>query len=203
MHDVTNPANHPAIDRLRAELEARLRSRFAGGEQTAVCALPAIQAYNTYFKRFGKTYHIQLQVESVALKGQLIPRVAALVEAMFMAELTNLLLTAGHDLEALRLPIGLGVAKGDERYTLLNGREQVLKAGDMMMADGQGIISSVLYGPDQRTRIRTDTRQVIFAVYAPPGIGGAAVRQHLQDIQLNVLLIAPSARVDSLVVYSA
>jgi hypothetical protein len=34
----------------------------------------------------------------VALKGKAIPRQAALVEAMFMAELENLILTAGHDL---------------------------------------------------------------------------------------------------------
>lgn len=170
MHDVVNPAGHPAIDRLRSELESELRSRFAGRDRVAVAALSRLQTYNSYFKRFSKTYHVQLQLESVGLKGKSIPRVAALVEAMFIAELKNLLLTAGHDLEAIQPPITLGVAKGDERYILLNGREQVLKAGDMMMADGQGIISCVLYGPDQRTRITADTRQVIFAVYAPPGI---------------------------------
>jgi len=122
---------------------------------------------------------------------------------MFIAELKNLLLTAGHDLQSIQPPIRLAVAKGDERYTMLNGREQVCKAGDMMMADGQGVISSVLHGPDQRTRITADTRQVIFAVYAPPGIGEPAVRQHLQDIQSNVLLIAPNARVEYLEVHAA
>ena len=203
MHDVTNPASHPAIDRLRTELENQLRSRFACGDRSALAALPTIQAYNTYFKRYGKTYHVQLQLESIGLKGKPIPRVASLVEAMFIAELKNLLLTAGHDLQAIHPPITLGVAKGDERYVLLNGRDQLLKAGDMMMADGQGVISSVLYGPDQHTRITADTRQVIFAVYAPPGIGEPAVRLHLLDIQANVLLIAPNARVEYLEVHAA
>lgn len=203
MHDVANPASHPEIDRLRVELEIELRSRFAGGDRSTLAALPIIQAYSAYFKRSAKTYHVLLQLESVALKGRPIPRVAALVEAMFIAELKSLLLTAGHDLHAIRPPITLGVAKGDERYTLLNGREQVLKAGDMMMADGEGIISSVLSGPDQRTRIAPDTQRAIFAVYAPPGIGTPAVRQHLQDIQASVLLIAPGAHVQSLDVYGA
>lgn len=203
MHDVANPASHPEIDRLRTELESQLRSRFAGGDRSALAALQPIQAYNTYFKRYGKTYHVQLQLESVGLKGKSIPRVSSLVEAMFITELKNLLLTAGHDLQSIQPPIMLGVAKGDERYTLLNGREQVCKAGDMMMADGQGVISSVLYGPDQHTRITADTRQVIFAVYAPPGIGEPAVRQHLQDIQSNVLLIAPNARVEYLEAHAA
>ncbi len=203
MHGVTNPASSPAIDRLRAEVEGQLRSRFAGGDRAAVATLPAIQAYNAYFKRFGRTYRVQLQVESVGLRGKAIPRVAALVEAMFIAELKNLLLTAGHDLQAVRLPIGLGVAKGDERYTMLNGRDRALKAGDMFMADGQGVISSVLYGPDRRTRITADTRQVIFAVYAPPGIGELPVLQHLHDIQSHVLLISAAARTDSLAVFTA
>jgi DNA/RNA-binding domain of Phe-tRNA-synthetase-like protein len=122
---------------------------------------------------------------------------------MFIAEVKNLLLTAGHDLGAIHLPVTLGAATGAERYTMLNGREQTLKAGDMLMADGEGIISSVLYGPDQRTRITPGTRDVLFAVYAPAGIGEPAVRQHLTDIQESVLLIAPDARTELLAVYPA
>ena len=60
----------------------------------------------------------------------------------------------------------------------------------------------ILFGPDQRTRITADTRQVIFAVFAPPGIGEPAVRHHLQDIQANVLLIAPNARAETLAVHA-
>jgi hypothetical protein len=41
----------------------------------------------------------------------------------------------------------------------------------------------------------------LFAVYAPPGIGEQAVYQHLQDIQANVMLVAPEAEVESLTVY--
>ena len=71
------------------------------------------------------------------------------------------------------------------------------------IADAEGVISSVLYGPDHRTRIASDTRQVFFAVYAPPGIGEQAVYQHLKDVQANVLLVAPEAKVESLSVYGA
>jgi len=199
MRSVANPAHHAELDRRKEELENQLRAQFA--DRSAVTGLTTVQAYDTYFKRFKKTYHVQLQLESVALKGKSIPRVAALVEAMFMAELKNLLLTAGHDREAIQMPVRLDVADGSERYTLLNGQEQVLKPGDMMMADAQGVISSVLYGPDQRTRIRPETRQVLFAVYAPPGIGQQAVHLHLQDIQANVRLVAPEAKAELLEVY--
>jgi len=201
MCNVVNPDRHPALDARKAELENQLRSRFSGQDKAALKALPTIQAYTAYYKRFKKTYHLLLQLESVALKGKPIPQVAALVEAMFVAELNDLLLTAGHDLEAIQMPLRLDVSDGSERYTRINGQEQVLKPGDMMIADAQGVISSVIYGPDQRTRITSDTRQVLFTVYAPAGIGEQTVRQHLQDIQANVMLVAPEAEVVSLEVY--
>lgn len=203
MHDVLNPEAHPALDERKAAVENDLRARLAGADRAAIKALPTIRAYNAYFERFKKTYHVQLQLESVALKGKPIPRVAALVEAMFMAELKNQLLTAGHDLDALRLPVTLGVADGSECYVGLSGQEQALKAGDMFMSDAEGVISAVLHGPDRRTAITPATRRALFAVYAPAGIGADAVRAHLQDIESNVRLVAPDAVTASLNVYCA
>jgi DNA/RNA-binding domain of Phe-tRNA-synthetase-like protein len=117
---------------------------------------------------------------------------------MFMAELENLILTAGHDLDIVVPPVQVDVTDDDDRYVLLNRREAVLGRGDMMMADGAGIVSSVLRGPDLRTRITGQTHNVCFAAYAPKGVGAAAVRAHLEDIQANVKLIAREARVDEL-----
>jgi hypothetical protein len=67
-----------------------------------------------------------------------------------------------------------------------------------MMVDGDGVISAVIHGPDQRTRIRPETSDVFFAVYAPAGIEPAWVQTHLEDIRDNVLLISPHANVESL-----
>lgn len=199
MSNVSNAEYHSEFDRYKDELENQLRFRFA--DRDALKSVRAIQAYNAYFKPFKKTYPVLLQLESVALKRKPIPRVAALVEAMFMAELKNMLLTAGHNLEAIQKPVRLDVAKGTERYVKLNGQEQQLKAGDMMMTDAEGIISSVLYGPDYRTRIIPDIRRVFFAVYAPPGIGEQRVYQHLQDIHTNVRLVSPDAEVEEMKAY--
>ena len=203
MSGVANPEGHPLLERRRAEVEALLRSRYAGLDRGGLKALPILRAYAAYYKRFDKTYHVLHQLESVALQGKAIPRVAALVEAMFMAELKNLLLTAGHDLEIIHQPVRVDVSDGSEQYTRLNGQEQVLKRGDMFIADAQGVISSIIYGPDRRTQITPATRQALFTVYAPPGIERQAVQQHLQDIQSNVMLIAPQAKVVALEVYGA
>ena len=202
MGHVASPKHHPTLDREKEQLENELRSRFGSLDRAGLKALPVIQAYNSYYKRFKKTYHVLLQLESVVLKGKSIPRVAELVEAMFMAELKNLLLTAGHDLEVLKPPVRIDVADGSENYLRINGQEQTPQPMDMLIADAQGVISTVLYGPDRRTRITSKTERVFFTVYAPPGIGERGVYEHLQDIQANVLLIAPEATIELMEVYS-
>ncbi len=201
MRNVANPEGHPELEARIEGLERQLRGQGAGRD--ALRALPAFQAYDAYYKRFKKTYHVLLQLESVALKGKPIPRAGALVQAMVMAELKNLLLTAGHDLGAVEMPIRLDVATGSERYVMYNGQEQTLKAGDMFIADARGVISDVIYGPDRRTRIAPETREVLYAVYAPPGIGAEAVLRHLEDIRAIVQLVAPDAAVEALKVYGA
>jgi DNA/RNA-binding domain of Phe-tRNA-synthetase-like protein len=203
MQDVANPDSHPELDRRKEELEQRLRAQYGATTRAELLAHPVLQAYAAYYRRFGKTYHVQLQLESVALKGKRLPRVAALVEAMFMAELEDLLLTAGHDADAIRGAIRLEVATGAEHYELLGGQGQALKAGDMFMRDDEGVISSVLHGPDRRTRIGAETRRALFAVYAPPGIGQARVAAHLERIAAAVQVVAPGASIERSDVYTA
>lgn len=203
LRGVANPAHHPALEHRRQALEQALRARYGDTDRPALRSLPVLQAYAAYYKRFKKTYHVQLQLESVAWKGKPIPRAAALVEAMFMTELANLLLTAGHDLDAVAPPVRIDVADGTESYVSLSGAEQQLKAGDMLIADARGILSSILYGPDHRTRITPDTRRALFTVYAPAGVDPAVVHHHLEEIRDHILLVAPAAALELLHIFRA
>ncbi len=203
MRGVVNPVQHAGLDVQKHALEEQLRSRFSGTDRSVIENHPVLRAYRAYYHRFKKTYPVQLQLDSIVFKGKTIPSVAALVEAMFMAELNYLLLTAGHDLDSLHLPVTLDVSDGTEHYMLLRGQEQTLKPGDMMMTDGAGVISSILYGPDQRTSINAGTRNVMFTTYAPAGIDEPVVQEHLRDIQRNVQLVAPDAQVELLKVFGA
>ncbi|MFN8403341.1 MAG: phenylalanine--tRNA ligase beta subunit-related protein [Anaerolineales bacterium] len=170
MRNASNPAHHAELEKQKIELEERLRSQFSGQDRAAIASHPVLQVYGEYYKRFKKTYHVQLQLESIVLKGKSIPSVASLVECMFMAEVKNMLLTAGHDLDKLQLPLTLDVTQGTESYTLMRGETQTVKAGDMTISDQAGIISNIIYGPDQRTQITESTRNVVFTVYAPAGL---------------------------------
>ena len=199
--DVVNPASHAGLELRKQRLVETIRARYGGLERSQLLEDPRLQAYDAYYKRFKKTYHVQLQLESIALKEKSIPSVAVLVEAMFMAEIENRLLTAGHDLDALQLPARLDVTRGDEVYIRLGGQPQKVKPGDMKISDAAGVISNILYGPDQRTQITPATRNVIYTTYAPAGIDEQAITEHLQDIQEYVRLFAPHARLQLLQVY--
>jgi DNA/RNA-binding domain of Phe-tRNA-synthetase-like protein len=203
MGGAANPSSHPELEAAKSALEEDLRARYASWDRSRLKALPVLRAYDAYYKQFKKTYHVQLQLESIAFKGKSIPKVAALVEAMFMAELDNLMLTAGHDLDLVQPPVTIDVASGDESYNLINGKEQVVKAGDMMIVDAQGILSSIVYGPDQRTRIRPETTRVLFTTYGPPGINAGVMGAHLETLRDNVLLVAPRAEVVDMQVLDA
>ncbi|MDD3158115.1 phenylalanine--tRNA ligase beta subunit-related protein [Anaeromusa sp.] len=180
-----------ALEQQRRQVEKELREAFGSKEELDASAVLA--AYSQYYKQFKKTYHVRQQLESVIFKGKSIPSVTPLVEAMFMAELKNGLLTAGHDLEQVQGLLTLDAASADESYVLLNGKEQALKAQDMFLRDDVSVLSSIIYGPDQRTRIRPETKNAVFTVYAPEGVSRKNVEQHLEDIYSYVRLAAPQA----------
>ena len=180
-----------ALEKQRRQLEDDLRTFF--GSKAELDSSEVLAAYSQYYKQFKKTYHVRQQLESVVFKGKSIPSVTPLVEAMFMAELKNGLLTAGHDLGQVQGTLTLDAASGEETYVLINGKEQTLKIQDMFLRDDVGVLSSIIYGPDQRTRIRPETKNAVFTVYAPDGVSRKNVEQHLEDIYSYVRLAAPQA----------
>lgn len=203
MRGVTNPEAHPALDIARERLETELRTRYAGLSRAQIRQTGHFPANDAYYRHFGQTYHVLMQVDSVVNKGKPIPRRAALVEAAFMAELTTGILTASHDLDALTLPVTVDVAAGEERYVLYNGSEQPCKPDDMFMRDENGILTSIIVGPAQYARVLPETTAALFCFYAPAGIGEEAARNHLALIESNVKLISPDAETVGLVTIAA
>lgn len=177
-HACSNRLRAPAIEPERRTVETQLRERFP---ENAIDADPIASAYAGYFRRFGTRYPVVHQAKTV-IDGRPIASASALVEAMFTAELGSLVLTSGHDLNTLREALLVDVARAGETYTKLSGKEQTLRAGDMVVRDAEGIIASVVHGPDHRTRIRVDTAAALFGAWCPQGIPPATVEAHLRAL---------------------
>jgi len=200
---VQNPDGDDRMNAALDETADSLRARFAGATRADLLARPEIAAYAAYYRRFDKTYHVLLQLESVVFKGKPLRTRGALVAAMFRAELTTGLLTAGHDAARLDGPLTLGVVAPGDRYVGMGGREILAAAGDMCIRDSTAIVSSVVYGPDDRTGLQPDTTAAVFTTYAPAGIGADAVSRHLDAIAAGVRIFAPAFAIETLAVTEA
>ena len=184
-------------------IEEGIREKFAGFSREDFNKIPEIEAYNAYYKNFGKSYHVRGQVESIA-KGKSLPNIFPLLTAMFTAEVNSMLLTAGHAIDALSLPVQITIGDGTETYTSINGSSvKTVEKGDMIMSDQEGVISSIVNGPDARTKITPDTTSALFAVYAPAAIEAKAILDHLEDIQNNIRAFSPDAVTQLIKVYEA
>ena len=191
------------LDARKRVLAVELRERYGEMTRKGLQRLPVLQAYRRYYRQFGKTYHVQLQLESVVHKGKGLPAVSPAVDACFAAELETQLLTASHDADRLVAPVRVDASTGEEVLPMLNGRRKRVKADDMMMADGEGVVCTILYGQDGRTAVRKETRRVLYVTYAPAGITREQVEGHHGALLRNVALFAPEARVEGRVVVTA
>lgn len=203
MGRVDNSKRAKILDEHKVEVARILRAEYAGFGRKELLELDILKAYKDYYKKFNKTYHVQLQLESVLLKGKSLPNVNPLVDANFAAELESLILTAGHDADLLIEPVKIDVSTGSEVFEQLNGEHKTLKANDMIMTDAKGVVCSVIYGQDRRTPISPKTRRALYVAYVPPGIEAEQVHMHLEGIKSNVALFAPQAQVEYQEVYSA
>ena len=198
---VDNTRRATLLDEHKRKVETRLREKYAGFTRADLLELRVLGTYRDYYRRFGNTYHVQLQLESV-IKGKPFPNVSPLVGANFAAELETLVLTAGHDADLLTLPLTLDATQGGEPFTGMNGSVKTLRPGDMMMTDAHGVICTIITGQDARTPISPSTHRALYVAYAPAGVPVETVKRQLESIRQNILLFAPAAETE-LTIYTA
>ena len=193
---VDNSRLSPELEARKRGTETRLRARYAGFSRQDFLSLPIMAAYQKYYKRFTKTYHVLLQLESIVLKGKSLPDVSLLVDANFTAEVDTLILTAGHDVAKLVSPIVMDVSKSGDSIVRMNGAPKEMEARDIIMRDATGVVCSILYGQDNISPITSATTHALYVAYAPAGVPAEAVGSHLKMIEENVRLFCPSAVVE-------
>lgn len=138
--NIDNTKRATLLDDRKRELEAQLRETYAGLSRAELLELPVLKAYRASYKRFKQTYHVELQLESVAHKGKLLPNVSPLVDANFVAELQTFVLTAGHDANLLGETLTIDASLGGEPFVQMGGTGKTLRPGDRMMSDGEEVV---------------------------------------------------------------
>jgi DNA/RNA-binding domain of Phe-tRNA-synthetase-like protein len=184
------------LNERKREIEAGVRARYKDFTRQDFLALPVMADYDRYYRRFNKTYHVQLQLESIVLKAKQLPDVSPAVDANFMAEVETLILTAGHDSQKLRGPIVIDVSREGDQMTQMNGASRAIRSGDMIMRDVDGICCSIIYGQDVRSPISPETSRVLYVAYAPSGVAADIVERQLRGIEENLRLFSADLAVE-------
>jgi DNA/RNA-binding domain of Phe-tRNA-synthetase-like protein len=199
---VDNTRPSAALDTRKREMETRLRERYAGFTRQDFISIPIMAAYQAYYKRFTKTYHVLQQLESIVLKGKNLPDVSPLVDANFIAEVDTLILTAGHDVDKLIPPVVMDVSRSGDKIVRMNGEAKSMDAGDMVMRDATGVVCSIIYGQDNVSPITSATTQALYVAYAPAGVPAEAVEKHLRMIEENVRVFCLKVRAEKELIFS-
>ena len=179
-----------------------MHRRYGHLDRKELKALYPIQAYTVYYKRFGCSYPVLAQLESVLNGKKALHAESGLLQAMFLSELESMLLTAGHDLSTLQLPLQLKAASGNETYQSISGKEVTAVENDLMVCDGIGAISSIMRGPDFKSRITASTADILFTIYAPPGIEADYIEDNLKRLEGRIKSFAAFSKTELLQVYS-
>jgi len=129
--------------------------------------LNRIQAFDKFFTENGFRSPLGTQFEMVRSKG--LPPGNPLVKALLLAEMSTGLLMGAQDATAIQGELVYDLASAGESFKGMRGTVQC-RAGEIVLRDAEGIIASLFQGPDHRTRLAKATRDVIFFVFAVPGM---------------------------------
>jgi len=136
-----------------------------------------IQIYDGFFQSFGYECPLPQHLKRTIHSG--FPRYNLMVDAHFMAEMCAGILVAVTDYDRIEGMLMLDVARGGEMSVGMGGRQFTIKEGEIVLRDDKDIICVLCQGADEKTRVKDDTRDVLFYSYAVPGIDGVYLKQGL------------------------
>ena len=102
-----------------------------------------------------------------------------MVDAHFMAEMCAGILVAVTDYDRIEGNLVLDVAQAGETSIGMGGRQFITKEGEIVLRDEKDIICVLCQGADEKTRVKDDTRDVLFYSYAVPGINMIHLKEGL------------------------
>lgn len=139
----------------------------------------AVQAFESFFQKNGFTYPLSAQLRRVQAQG--FPAIMPAIDTLLVSEATTGILMGVQSLEKIEGQLLMGFASGGESFQGMRGRI-VCQEGEVVLRDQAGIIASYFQGPDSRTKVLRDTRDLIFFIFSAPGIDTAWFNRAVEDV---------------------
>lgn len=165
-----NFLNPPGFDQYKRKLLRKMRKR-----ETLAQITRRIETYNRFFENFGFECPLPKHLKRTINSG--FPRYNLMVDTHFMAEMCAGILVAVTDYDSFEGKLSLDLAREDEICAGMGQRDLKTREGEIVFRDERGIVCVLCQGADEKTRVKDNTRNVLFYAYAVPGIDG----QYLND----------------------
>ncbi len=165
------------FDALGQTVAARLESH---GSRPKEDISRRVAAFDSYFAGNGLRSPLGEQIEKVRSKG--LPSGNVLVQALLLAEVTTGLLMGAQDAGTVKGVLVCDRANPGETFRGMR-REVQCRPDEIVLRDDEGIIASLLQGPDHRTRLTPETKDIIFFVFSVPGIVAADIQEGTEAVR--------------------
>ena len=160
------------FDQYKRKLLRRMRKREILAEISR-----RIDLYDTFFQSFGFECPLPKHLQRTIHSG--FPSYNVMVDAHFMAEMCAGILVAVTDYDRIEGRLTLDVAQERETSVGMGGRQFTIKEGEIVLRDEREIVCVLCQGADEKTKVKDDTRNVLFYSYAVPGIDGIYLKEGL------------------------
>jgi DNA/RNA-binding domain of Phe-tRNA-synthetase-like protein len=167
-----NSTNPPGFDHYKRKLLRRMRKRENLGRISE-----RIDIYDQFFKSFGYECPLPKHLKRTINSG--FPKYNLMIDAHFMAEMCGGILVAVADYDRFDGVLTLDLADGGEICRGIGGHNMRTKKDEIVLRDEREIVCVLCQGPDDKTRVNDDTRNVLFYAYGVPGIEGHYLKEGL------------------------
>ncbi len=160
------------FDQYKRNLLRKMRKR-----ETLTGISRRIDVYERFFQGFGFECPLPAHLKRTINSG--FPRYNLMVDAHFLAEMCAGILVAVTDHDRIEGSLTLDIAREREECSGMGGRRFILKEEEIVLRDQKDIICVLCQGADEKTKVREDTRNVLFYSFAVPGIDGTHLDEGL------------------------
>ena len=156
--------NHGALQESMASAKTSFDS---AAEEAFEPVLRRIQLFERYFAENGVRCPLGEQFASIRKKG--LPATGVLIQTLLFGEMSTGLLMGAQNATAIKGDLVYDLASAGESFKGMRS-EVLCRENEIVVRDDDGIIASLLQGPDYRTRLMKDCADLIFLVFSVPGI---------------------------------
>lgn len=154
-----------------------------------------LNAFTNFFARYGVDSPLNRQIATAAKHGFPTGAPAPILALLALEAATGVLMGV-QNLDAVKSYVQLDVTVSPESFLHLNGKTVTCSTGEIVVRDADGIIASHLRGPDSRTAVSQESRNLLFYVFdAHPSIGVVA---HARACESVKSLLAPVSSTTSM-----